>query len=190
VCFEDYKKRRKVMKIKRAILLLTVISLVAVPVLAKPPGALGPPDLLSIVQTTATIDEVPDVDVFLLDWTDVVGADKYSVDITALAICDTGAVDELVDPILIEIELSASFGTSDRLDGGVMSDSYLNIPVSDVEALAADLDYLLDLLLYYGIIVDVESVEISAKVKALDPSVKPTKRQNNPFSNSLPIVLL
>ena len=68
-----------------------------------------------------------------------------------------------------------------------MGDSDLNIPVADIEALAADLDDLLDLLLYYGVIEDVESVEITAKVKALDPSVKPTKRQNNPFSNSLPV---
>jgi len=176
---------------KKAILLLTIISLIAVPTFAakKPTGALGPPDLLSIVPTTATIDEVEDVDVFLLDWTDVTGADKYSVDVTAMAVCDTGDVDEYDDPILIEIEMSASFGTSDRLDGGDMGDSDLNIPVADIEALEADLDALLTLLIDLEVIVSADPIEISAKVKALDPSVKPTKRQNNPFSNSLPIIL-
>lgn len=174
---------------KRTILMLTIVSLLAVTALAKPPGSLGPPTLESIVLTTATIDEVPDVDVFLLDWTDVEGADKYSVDVTAVAVADTGEVDEYGDPILIDIELQASFGTSDRLDGGVMGDSDLNIPVADIEALEAELDALLTFLIDLEVIVSAEPIEISAKVKALDPSVKPTKRQNNPFSNSLPIVL-
>ena len=176
---------------KRTILMLTVVLLVAVPAFAapKPAGSLGPPTLLSIVPTTATIDEVEDVDVFLLDWTDVTGADKYSVDVTAMAVCDTGEVDEYDDPIEVEIDMSASFGTSDRLDGGDMGDSDLNIPVEDIEALVADLEYYLDLLILFDIIESAGPIEISAKVKALDPSVKPTKRQNNPFSNSLPIVM-
>lgn len=178
---------------KRTILLLTVISLlVAIPAMAKKPaGSLGPPILLSIVPTTATIDEVEDVDVFLLDWTDVEDpdAEKYSVDVTAVAVCDTGEVDEYGDPIEVEIDMSASFGTSDRLDGGDMGDSDLNIPIADVEALVADLDYYLDLLILFEIIESAGPIEISAKVKALDPHVKPNKRQNNPFSNSLPIVL-
>ena len=177
------------MKIKRAILMLTVVSLMAIPALAKPPGSLGPPTLLSIIPTDAEIDGDV-VPVFLLDWTDVTGADKYSVDITAMAICDTGDVDpDTLLPILVEIEVQASFGTSDRLDGGIMGDSDLNIPVSDVEALAAELDLILEGLLLAEEIEAVDSIEITAKVKALDPSVKPTKRQNNPFSNSLPIVL-
>jgi hypothetical protein len=176
---------------KRTILMLTVVSLIAVPAFAakKAPGILGPPELLSITQTTATIDEVPDVDVFLLDWTDVTGADKYSVDVTAMALADTGEVDEDENPILIELEMSASFGTSERLDGGDMSDSNLNIPVEDIEALVADLQAYIDYLIGEGDIVSADPIEVSAKVKALDPSVKPTKRQNNPFSNSLPIVL-
>jgi len=177
------------MKIKRAILLLTVVLLVAVPVMAKKPaGSLGPPTLLSIVQTTATIDEVDDVDVFLLDWTDVTG-DKYSVDVTAMAVADTGLLDDEENPILVEIEMSASFGTSDRLDGGDMGDSNLNIPVADIEALVAALQAYIDYLIGEGEIVSADPIEVTAKVKALDPSVKPTKRQNNLFSNSLPIVL-
>jgi len=174
------------MNVRRALLTLTIVSLlVAIPLLAKPPGSLGPPTLLSITETTATIDGVPDVDVFYLDWTDVTGADKYSVDITATATYDTGEVDEYGDPILAEIEVQASFGTSDRLDDGEMGDDYLNIPVSDVEDLAAALDAALAAA---GIDPgDVVSVEITAKVKALDSSVNPTNRQNNPFSNSLPL---
>ena len=173
---------------KRTILMLTVISLLVAGIaIAKPPGSLGPPELLSITQATATIDEVPDVDVFYLEWTDVVGADKYSVDVTAMAVGDTGEVDEDENPILIDIELQASFGTSDRLDGGVMSDSNLNIPVEDVEALVAALQAYIDSLIAGEIIVSADPIEVSAKVKALDPSDKPTKRQNNPFSNSLPV---
>jgi len=157
--------------------------------LAKPPGALGPPTLLSIIETTATIDEVEDVPVILLDWTDVGGAGKYSVDITATATYDTGEVDEDENPILAEVVVEASFGTSDRLDEGDMADSDLNIPISDIEdieaALAAALAVALDAA---GLPPGTEAVvELSAKVKALDPDVKPTKRQNNPFSNSLPL---
>ena len=175
---------------KRTILLLAILSLLAIPVMAKKPaGSLGPPTLLSIVQTTATIDEVEDVDVYFLDWTDVAGADKYSVDVTAMAVADTGLLDEDENPILIELEFSASFGTSNRLDGGDMGDSDLNIPVEDIEDLVDALQDYIDYLIGEGYIVSADPIEVSAKVKALDPSVKPTKRQNNPFSNSLPIVL-
>jgi hypothetical protein len=52
-----------------------------------------------------------------------------------------------------------------------------------VDALQAYIDF----LIAEEIIVSADPIEVSAKVKALDPSVKPTKRQNNPFSNSLPV---
>jgi len=177
---------------KRTILMLTIVSLLAITAFAAPkgpkaPGSLGPPTLESIELTTATIDDVEDVDVYLLDWTDVEGADKYCVCVTAVAIYDTGEVDEDEEPIMAEVEVEACFGTSCRLDGGDMSDSDLNIPVEDIDALLAELDALLELMeIEEG---DVESVEVTAKVKALDPSVKPTKRQNNPFSNSLEVPL-
>ena len=189
-------EQENIMKIKRAILFLTIVSLLAaIPVLAKKPaGSLGPPTLLTITPTTATIDEVDDVDVFLLDWTDVgdPNAEKYSVDITATATYDTGDDDpDTGEDIMASVEVAASFGTSDRLDGGDMADSDLNIPGADVEALAAELDAALALALELaGLAPDTPAdVEITAKVKALDPHVKPNKRQNNPFSNSLPIVL-
>lgn len=170
---------------KRTILLLTVISLLAVPAMAKKPaGSLGPPTLSPITQDTATIDGIEDVAVYFLDWSDVTGADKYSVDVTAMAVCDTGEEDEYEDPILVEIEMSASFGTSDRLDGGDMGDSDLNIPIADVEALVADLDYYLDLLILFDIIESAGPIEVTAKVKALDPHAPGNKRQNNPFSTS------
>ena len=72
-----------------------------------------------------------------------------------------------------------------------MGDSDLNIPLSDIEALLAELDAALaEALEAAGLPLDTPAVvEVSAKVKALDPSVKPTKRQNNPFSTSQPIVL-
>ena len=173
------------MRTKNVVMMLAVVSLLlTMPVLAKKPaGELGPPTLSSISLTTATIDEVENVDVYYLLWTPVVGADKYSVDITAKVIYDTGEVDEYDDPILAEIEVQASFGTSERLDGGDMGDNDLNIPVSDVDALLAELDALLILMEIEP--ADIVELKVSAKVKALDPSVKPTKRQNNPFSNSL-----
>jgi len=181
---------------KRTILMLTVVSLLAISAMAapKPPGSLGPPTLSPITQTTATIDEVEDVDVYFLDWTDVVApdAEKYSVDVEATATYDTGDDDpDTGDDIMATVEVSASFGTSDRLDGRDMSDSDLNIPVSDIEALLAELDVaLLAALEAAGLPLDTPAeVEVSAKVKALDPHVKPNKRQNNPFSNTQPIVM-
>ena len=185
------------MKDKKALLMLTVVSLiVAITAFAapKPPGALGPPfwDDPAVTLTTATIDEVPDVAVILLDWLPVSGADKYSVDITGLAVYDTGDDDpDSGEDILAEVEVEASFGTSDRLDGGDMGDDDLNIPISDIADIEdALMDALADALAAAGLDESaIESVELSAKVKALDPSVKPTKRQNNPFSTSQPLPL-
>ena len=180
---------------KRTILMLTVVSLLVVGIaFAKPPGSLGPPELLSITPGTATIDEVDDVPVLLLDWTDVVDpvAEKYSVDITATATYDTGDDDpDTGDDIMATVEVEASFGTSDRLDGGDMSDSDLNIPVSDIEALLVELEAALEAALIAAELpLDTPAVvEVWAKVKALDPHAPGNKRQNNPFSNSLEIEL-
>lgn len=179
------------MKTKRVILMLTVVSLlVAIPTLAKKPtGALGPPlwDDPAVTVTTATIDEVPDVAVILLNWLPVTGAEKYSVDVTGIAVYDTGDDDpDSGEDILAEVEVEASFGTSDRLDGGDMADDELNIPISDIADIEdALMDALADALEAAGLDESaIVSVELTAKVKALDPSVKPTKRQNNPFSTS------
>ena len=127
-----------------------------------------------------------DTDVLECDWTDVVGATKYSVDITATATYDTGYVDEEGDPILAEVEVQASFGTSDRTDGDPMGQSDLDIPQSDIEDLLDALDAALaDLGIDPG---DVVGVELEAKVKALD-SGNGKGKQNNPFSDAVSVPL-
>jgi len=64
-----------------------------------------------------------------------------------------------------------SFGTGDRTDGGVMGDSYLDVPLT---AFVYDLDLNGTPDQLYG--------EARAKVKALNPPGKGVRSQNNPFS--------
>jgi hypothetical protein len=102
------------------------------------------------------------------DWEDVAGATKYSVDVEVLV---SGTWDE---GVIVKL----SFGTGDRTDGGVMGDSYLNVPL---EAFVYDLnlDGTPDPL--YG--------EARARVKALNPPGKGVQSQNNPFSEWCPFTL-
>ena len=125
-----------------------------------------------------------DTDVLECDWDDVTGATKYSVDITATATYDTGEDDpDTGEDILAEVEVEASFGTSDRTDGDPIGQSDLDIPEADIVDLLAALDAELVLL---G--VDAISVDLEAKVKALNPG-KGKGRQNNPFSSSVSVPL-
>jgi len=102
-----------------------------------------------------------DDDSVYFDWNDVTGAIKYSVDVEIL-------MDGEWDGEGIFVKLS--FGTSDRTDGGVMGDSYLDVLFTDfVYDLDGDPETPPDQL--YG--------EARAKVKALNP---PGKSQNHPFS--------
>ena len=119
-----------------------------------------------------------------LDWIGVTGAAKYSVDIAATATYDTGEVDEDGEAILIEVEVQASFGTSDRTDGLPMSDPSLDIPLSDIEDLLDQLAYELGLL---GIDIGDTDVVLTAKVKALKGNGQ--GKQNNPFSAEVAFVL-
>ena len=111
------------------------------------------------------------------DWDDVVGAEKYSLDIEGTV--RYWVYDEilLVD-VETEAEVELSFGTSDRTDGGLMSDSDLTISIDDLAAaIAAQL----------GVDVgDLISLDGSAAVKALDPG-KGHGAQNNPFSSSVDV---
>ena len=168
------------MKIKRTILMLIVVSLIAVPALAKNnvPGDLAKP-VWAAVPMTFGIDGVT------FDWEDVTNAAKYSLDIVAVATVDywdnTG-----LDPVLVTdviVEVTFSFGTSDWNED--MSDSEITIPYDELEyedlyaAIAAELGVEVDDL------DDVVLDELYAKVKALDPTQPPTKRQNNLFSDPL-----
>jgi len=161
------------MKIKRAILMLTAISLlVTITTFGKGQGSLAAPTISSIIETTATIDGIPGVDVVKIDWNDITGAVKYSVDIEGVVTYNTGGDD-------LELEVEFSFGTSDRLDGYEMGQSDLNIPVLDIAAAveAALLDAGVDLGTLTADVVLVST----AKVKALGPG-NGNGRQNNPFS--------
>lgn len=111
-----------------------------------------------------------------LDWTDVPGARKYSVDIE-------GTV-TYIDPCSqteqnIEVELS--FGTSDRTDGGSMQDSDLIIYISEMDyaVIYAMFDHGID----PTVLRDLTSWQLvgMAKVKGLNPG-KGSGRQNHQFS--------
>jgi hypothetical protein len=142
------------MNTRRIIVVLMVACLPAVLI-----AALPAPTGLSVTVGSSTVD---------LDWDDVVGAAKYSVDIE-------GTV-TYTDAILGEVtaDVEVSFGTSDRTDGGDMADSDLTITIDDLAlAIATELGISTD---------DLDSLDGSAKVKALDPG-KGAGSQNNPFSD-------
>ncbi len=108
-----------------------------------------------------------DPNAIVLDWNDVDGAVKYSVDIEGTA--------AYTDPNLgaLTSDVEVSFGTSDRTDGGAMGDSNLTITIDEfATAVAAALGIDPSALV---------SFEGSAEVKALDPG-KGKGPQNNPFS--------
>ncbi len=100
-----------------------------------------------------------DGDSVYFDWDDVAGAKKYSVDVEVLI---SGTWEE---GVIVKL----SFGTSDRTDGGLMSDSNLDVLFTQF-LYDLNLDGTLDPV--YG--------DAKAKVKALNP---PGKSQNNPFSD-------
>ena len=158
---------------KRTILMLTIVSLLAITAfaaqLAKPTGLVA----------TVGIENLE------CDWVDVIDAAKYSVDITATATYDTGEVDGDGEAILIVVDLQASFGTSDRTDGDPISQSDLDIPLSDIEALVADLANVL--LNDFDIDIADTDVVLTAKVKALKGNGQ--GKQNNPFSDEVPFEL-
>jgi hypothetical protein len=95
----------------------------------------------------------------VVDWDDVEGAVKYSVEVVALYDTDgNGEPDEIAE---------FDFGTGDRTDGGLASDSDLTIPLADL-TIGEDPDVF-------------EPVAIMLRVKALDPG-RGKGRQNHPFS--------
>jgi hypothetical protein len=104
--------------------------------------------------------------VILVDWDDVVDATKYSV--AVLAGYDTdgdGEADSFIE---------FDFGTGDRTDGGLASDSDLGVPLADlVVGVDTDGDGEPDTIF--------DAVEVSLAVKGLHPG-QGQGRQNNPFS--------
>jgi hypothetical protein len=141
------------MKVKRVMLILTMV--LAVSVIAAPLAA----------PVNLTINDGPTE--LVLDWDDVVDAEKYSVDIEGTVIYLDSEFQE------VEADIELSFGTSDRTDGGAMGDSDLTIFVDDLaDVIALELGISED---------DLVGLEAEAKVKALSPG-KNKGRQNNQFS--------
>ena len=171
---------------KRVILMLTVISLLAIPTMAvKEPGDVPAP-------AWADPPVYPDGDNIVFDWTDVGAAEKYSLCIEGLLEVDyTIDTTEYLD---VEVEFSVCFGTSDRTDGGEMGDSDLAIPGEDfMIAIFAAIDEALLDQLGIGIddLDDMDWIELIAKVKGLDPHDKlDKKRQNNEFSPDLDLMAI
>lgn len=112
-----------------------------------------------------------------LDWTDIPGAKKYSVDIEGTITYFDPDSDTRHD---IEVELS--FGTSDRTDGGSMKDSDLTISASkwDYAVIYALFDHGVDPIILRNL--RAWQFVGRAKVKALNPG-KGSGRQNHPFSD-------
>jgi hypothetical protein len=153
------------MNAKRICAMLMVVSL-ALPVIATAAPLPAPTNL------TVT----PTDDSLFFDWDDVTDAVKYSLDIEGVV---TYYDEILLTDVTVEVEVS--FGTSDRTDGGLMGDSNLTLAIDDIiAAFAAELGVDVD---------DLISIEdTTAKVKALSPG-KGQGSQNNPFSDSIPVVL-
>jgi hypothetical protein len=152
------------MNAKKVCALLTIVGLV-MPVAAM--ASLPAPTNLTVGSGADTLN---------FDWEDVDGAEKYSLDIEAVV--------TYYDELLMEnvaVEVTLSFGTSDRTDGEPISASFLDVPVEDI--LTALLDQLgID---DPGDIISVE--DPIAKVKALAPH-DDKGRQNNPFSDSVSLL--
>ena len=171
---------------RRTILMLTVISLVAIPLLAKNnvPGDVPAPEW-------EDPPIYPDGDYIVFDWTDVEEAEKYSL-------CFEGVleVDYTIDTteyLDVLVEFSFCFGTSDRTDGGEMGDSDLGILYDDfLSAWDTSVEEALNdqLGISLGQEDDIVLIEFIAKVKGLDPHDKEDlKRQNNEFSDDLDLMV-
>ena len=173
------------MNIKRALLTLAVIFLTAVPLIAKNnvPGDVPAPEW------AAEPIYSPDYEHIGFDWTDVEGAEKYSLCFEGVYEVDyTIGETEYFD---VEVEFSFCYGTGDRTDGGEIGDSYLSIPFDDFfadwdaaseEAVYEQLGILPDEADYF----EADLIVFIAKVKGLDSHDKEdSKRQNNAFSDDL-----
>jgi len=160
------------MKTRSTLVALAAVSLLmATPVLAALPAPTG--------LTVTVPDDV------VLDWDDVIGATKYSVDLEGTVTFDYFDGTGLIQNATLDVELS--FGTSDRTDGGEIGDSDLTIAKADLEL--ALISAIQDALaLPPTNLVAVGDFDGEAKVKALNPG-KGNGKQNNPFSDPFAFVV-
>lgn len=166
---------------KRTILLLTIVSLIAIPSFAKK----EPGDVPAPIWAAEPVQLVDDDTSVKFDWEDVAEAEKYCLNICGMVLVDGMIDDELVEDV--EIEWCVCFGTSDWNED--MSVSDITIPLEDLHLtiFAAIEEAMADA----GIteVDDVELTEMFAKVKGLDPHDKEdSKRQNNLFSEPLDLM--
>jgi hypothetical protein len=162
---------------KRTILLLAIVSLIAVPSMAK--NNKGDVPQISwadpAVEILPAVDETPEMIKF--DWEDEPVAEKYSLDIEGAGIFDIWVDDVLVEDVEIEFKLSYS-----------AMDSELIMPLEDlyndlIAAVLAELGVGMDDI-DYG-----ELLSLYAKVKGLDPhTVGGVKSQDNMFSENLDLL--
>ena len=164
------------MKLRNAILALTVVSLIAIPAMAANNKGDVPQIIwaATAVQIIDAVDETPEMVKF--DWEDELAAEKYSLDIEGAGWV---TIVDVAEDVWVEFSVSYS-----------AVDSELTMPVQDVLD-----DLVAAVLAELGVgIEDVlggELLELSAKVKGLDPLNKqPVKSQDNMFSADLDLLPL
>ena len=165
---------------KKAILLLVIVSLVAIPAFGKGMGDVPKPG-----QPTVAVngDVVIDWEPMAIPTDPGTTAVKWSVDIEGTATYSDGVAP---DPNTID-DIEVSLGTSDYPDSvGGMIESKLTIAKDDLmDLIAAAIAEQLGLLPED---ITLDSFEGMVKVKGLDPG-KGKGRQNNEFSDPSPISL-
>jgi hypothetical protein len=162
---------------KKTILMLTVISLIVIPVMAKNNKG----DVPQIIWADPAMEIIPPVDedpeMIKFDWEDEPEAEKYSLDIEVEGIFDIMVDDVLVEGVEIELTLSYS-----------AMDSELIMPLEDffddlIAAILAELGVEMEDVVYG------ELLALDAKVKGLDPhKVGGVKSQDNMFSEKLDLL--
>jgi hypothetical protein len=165
---------------KRTILLLAVVSLIAIPSFAKKEAG----DVPAPVWAAEPVQLVDDDTSVKFDWEDVTEAEKYCLNICGMVLVDGLIEDEPVEDV--EIEWCVCFGTSDWNED--MSASEITIPLEDLHlAIFAAID---EAIADAGIVeAEYTLEEMCAKVKGLDPHAETgKKRQNNEFSEPLDLM--
>lgn len=144
----------KTLKITLFLILSAVVGLALFPVYSHA-QLLDPVTGVSCDQQTDGVE---------VDWDDLTGAAKYSLDFTCTLDLGDGNI-SLVD---------FSIGTSDRTDGGEIGDSYLDVTFEELDGAAAAATA--------GVITYLEGYTCYVKVKGLYPG-RDKGPQNHPFSD-------
>jgi len=167
------------MNIKRTVFVLALVSLFLVlPASAKKePGDVPAPEWVSV-----ELDVIEDVDVLVLDWTEVAEAEKYALSIYGVVLVDyiddKGTPEEGDDELIedVEVEWCVCYSSVDHQIAIPLEDLAADVEAAIAQAIA-------DAGIAEDAIEDVSYESAFAKVKGLDPHDKEDmKRQNNTFS--------